>query len=107
MNRSESEIEERVRNFEPHVIGVSNVFSAQAANADRICRLAKRINPRIVTVMGGAHVPAVPKQVLKNPDVDFAVIGEGKETLSLLLSELDGKYNFTPIGGLGYRGITL
>jgi radical SAM superfamily enzyme YgiQ (UPF0313 family) len=52
----------------------------------RIARLARETLPGIKTIFGGAHVSALKTKILDDfPEVDFAVAGEGEETLAELL----------------------
>lgn len=72
----------------PEVVGVSCLFSAQAAAAHDVCRLVRVAAPQAVTVMGGAHPSAVPSEVLADPAVDAVVIGEGELTMLALVEGL-------------------
>jgi anaerobic magnesium-protoporphyrin IX monomethyl ester cyclase len=52
----------------------------------RIAREAQALLPGIRAVFGGPHVSALKEKVLEGyPEVDFAVVGEGEETLAELI----------------------
>lgn len=51
-------------------IGVSSFTGYQSGRAAAILRLAKEINPRIVTGVGGHHARLQPQQVINEPFVD-------------------------------------
>lgn len=70
----------------PSFIGFSCTTSS-FLDGVRIATLAKSVLPGIKTVFGGPHVSALKTKILADfPEVDFAVIGEGEETLRELLA---------------------
>lgn len=77
----DSEIGKRIEDFNPDFVGVSCLLTRQAHNAHRMCKLAKEIDPRIQTIVGGSHPSALPERVLADPNVDHIVIGEGEVAL--------------------------
>jgi radical SAM superfamily enzyme YgiQ (UPF0313 family) len=65
--------------------------------------IAKRLKKHldIPIISGGPHTTIYPTDTLKNPEIDFVVIGEGEyTTLELLQSN---RYEFKNVKGLGYR----
>ncbi len=78
---SDVEVVRRIRKYQPDVVGISVMFTAFAEDGVRMARLAKRVNKKIVTVLGGAHVSIDPKSVAKKTGVDVAVKGEGEEAI--------------------------
>ncbi|MEW6614392.1 MAG: radical SAM protein [Thermodesulfobacteriota bacterium] len=100
---SEDKIKRRIQKINPDVVGVSNLFTAQAEEAHRICKIAKEVNSSIVTIMGGAHPSAMPELTLRDSDVDFIVIGEGENTLKNLLETFGKNNTVNEISGLAYR----
>lgn len=97
------EIEERIREANPDLVGISNLFTVQRKNAHMICKVTKRINPDIITVMGGAHPTVAPETVLQDKNVDFVIIGEGERTIIGLLKSLEGERNLEELDGIGFR----
>jgi magnesium-protoporphyrin IX monomethyl ester (oxidative) cyclase len=100
---SPTEIKERIRDFRPDIVGVSCLFSMQFYHALSVCRVAKEVNPSIVTVMGGAHPSSLPRETLENPEIDFVIIGEAEESIVHLINALKEGSGFTPINGLAYK----
>lgn len=99
-----NDLARRIDDFRPSLVGVSCLFSAQSAAAHDVCRLAKETNPGIRTVMGGAHPSAVPEEVLADPAVDFAAVGEGELTILRLVEALErGQDRPTDPAGLAFR----
>ncbi len=71
-------IEREIYLFMPDLVGVSCLFSNKAWDAHNVCRIAKLVNPNIITVMGGAHPTALPEETLRDMNVDYVIKGEGE-----------------------------
>lgn len=97
------DIRKKILHFSPDVIGISCLFSAQSKNVYDICALTKEIDKKIITVLGGAHTSAVPKEVLEDKNIDFVVVGEGELVLKELLKCIEGGKNFQEVEGIGFR----
>lgn len=97
------EIEARIRSFRPDVVGISGMFSIQFHNVEAVARVVRRVDPKIVTVVGGVHPTLFPRETLENPDLDYVVLGQGEHTLAELLDALAGRRSLEGIRGLGYR----
>ena len=97
------EIRMEIEKFSPDVVGVSCLFSTQAENSHRVAKLAKEVNPNIITVFGGAHPSALPELVMEDCNVDFAIIGEGEYTTRELLRALEAESSFAALDGLALR----
>ena len=101
-------IEETVDRIDPDsdVIGVGIMFSNFWPLSKDLVAAIRRRFPRTVILCGGEHVSACTKLVLDEAPVDYAVVGEGEETVSELLDHLAGKLGAKPlpeICGLAYR----
>ena len=83
---SDDQIYKFIEQRNPDIVGVSCLFSNQAWDAHNVCRIAKQVNPRIITVMGGVHPTALPKITLQDRNVDYVIKGEGEYALLNLLS---------------------
>jgi radical SAM superfamily enzyme YgiQ (UPF0313 family) len=85
---------------EPFMVG----FTCYLWNVERtlwIARELKQLLPGIRIVLGGPEVTADNRWLLETPDYDFAVIGEGEQTLvSLLLGLLGDDVPPVPVAGL-------
>ena len=98
------EILRQIRDFHPELAGVSCLFSAQSPAAHQVCALVKQADPRIRTIMGGAHPSAVPEEVLADPNVDVAALGEGELTMLRLVESLEqGQFPPPDPSGLAFR----
>jgi anaerobic magnesium-protoporphyrin IX monomethyl ester cyclase len=85
----------------PAFIGLSCTTSSYL-DGIRIAQIAKQTVPGIQTVFGGPHVSALKEGLFANfPAMDFAVVGEGEETMSELAR--CGRDDPASIKGLIYR----
>ena len=99
------EVRERIKQSRADVIGVSALFTPFYREALRCAAIAKELDATRPVILGGAHVNACPEQVLRDPNVDFILLGEGERTLPEFLSALrEERYeSFDSIAGLGYK----
>jgi len=77
----------RLRLEEPDIVGLSSI----TMEAPFMHGLAARIKaefPRTVVVAGGPHPTMYPEDTLSDPNIDYAVIGEGEETFCELVDAI-------------------
>lgn len=99
---SEAEFEEIVRREKPDVVGMSNFTHEYSKAGHKGVSIAKKVNQNIITFMGGVYVITSPELAIANPDLDYAVIGEGELIIQDLLAHLyDGASR--PQKGLAFR----
>ena len=99
------EIRLRIGDSKADLFGISSSFTPYHQEAIEIARIIKEWDRRKVVVMGGAHISCDPEGVLKNPLVDYIVLGEGETRFPLLLEQLEKgeKRGIEEIDGIGYR----
>jgi magnesium-protoporphyrin IX monomethyl ester (oxidative) cyclase len=83
----DAKVAEFISEFQPHVVGVS-AWSAFFPQALELIRHARRLNPEIVTVMGGIHPSSYPAETIRNEEIDFVVAGEAEFSFTTFLTEL-------------------
>src|SRR3989338_85673 len=89
--------------FQPDVVGVS-CWAPTYEEAMRILEVAKSINKKVVTVMGGAHASSYPDAIMKRKEVDFVFRGEAELSFPVFLEELQKENpDFSKVKGLVYR----
>lgn len=98
-----SEIKNRIKDFQPHLVGISSMFTAQWQNAASVAEVVKNIDGNIPVVLGGAHPSAVPEEVLKDKNIDFVVIGEGERAFLRLLHAIEGKERLGSLKSIAFR----
>ncbi len=96
------EIAQQISNFNADLVGVSCLFSNKSWDAHNVCRIAKEVNPEIITVMGGAHPAALPAHTKLDNNVDFVIGGEGELALFDLIRDVPDSpvLRLTPIDDL-------
>ena len=97
---------EDVRNilvdYEPDVIGIT-AMTMKFGSVLRTAEICKKTLPDCKIIVGGPHATLDPAQTLKSPHIDFAVRGEGENTLSNLLSALNNTGDLTKINGVSFK----
>ncbi len=81
-------LEARIRAFRPDVVGAGENHALYAGEVLKLVELVKRIDPDIVTVLGGAHFTNLGELYLPRHPIDFIVRGEGEITLLELVRTL-------------------
>lgn len=98
-----AEIEERLRSSNPAVVASSAITATVNATIATL-ELAKRLNPKAVTVLGGVHPTYCYEEIFAATDaVDFVVCGEGEITLRELLTTLQAGGDPQEVPGLAFR----
>ena len=97
------EIQKRIEAFKPDVIATT-AYTASIVHAVELTRLAKEINPEIITVIGNVHATFCYEELLNDSHetVDFIVRGEGEATLPALLNCLNGGGDPAELPGLAF-----
>jgi len=90
--------------FNPTIVGISAFTGYPVKLACDYAKEIKDVCPDIKVVLGGYHVSMLPKQVMNDPWFDFAVVGEGEETMVELVNAIaNGDKTFHDIKGLWWK----
>jgi len=102
-NLSSQKMEEIIANLNPDLVGVSCYIGSRFEDF-KVIKLVKKINPKIVTVMGGPQATATAEDTLTHvPELDFIVLGEGEITLLELGRTIEKRAdNYESIKGIAY-----
>jgi radical SAM superfamily enzyme YgiQ (UPF0313 family) len=93
----------RIEALQPDVLGLS-ATTISVTNAARIAARLKHMRPSLVTILGGAHVSAIPERTLEAfPSIDYGVVGEGEVSLFALLERLERGAPVGDVPGLAFR----
>ncbi|MFC1685763.1 B12-binding domain-containing radical SAM protein [Nanoarchaeota archaeon] len=80
-----SDVIKQIKDFNPDIVGVSCAYTAFEKDSfetiKAVRKASKEMKKKILIVVGGAHTSANSKFVLRNKDIDIAVLGEGEETI--------------------------
>lgn len=82
-------LEARIRELKPDVVGTTAI-TPSIYKAEETLKIAKKVSPAIITMLGGVHATFMFKQVLTEaPWIDVIVRGEGEEILLELVRSID------------------
>jgi radical SAM superfamily enzyme YgiQ (UPF0313 family) len=82
---------------------VSNTFTQEWPVVKDLIRRAKTRLPDLVVIVGGEHVTAMPEYNVSDcREIDFAVLGEGEETLVDLIETLEADGDPAGVPGLAF-----
>jgi radical SAM superfamily enzyme YgiQ (UPF0313 family) len=83
---------DRIRDCSRDLVGFT-AFTNEVIQAGRLAAMAKQWRPSAMTVIGGVHVSALPDRTLREfPQFDYAVLGEGEQTLLELVRSLEQEF---------------
>ncbi len=92
-----------IKERSPDLIGVSVMPGPQVVSAVESCKEIRARFPRVPIVWGGYFPSIYTDAALNAPYVDYAVRGQGEETLLELLQALGGERSLSTIDGLSYK----
>jgi len=91
-----------MREWRPHWVGVS-ALTFESKGLHRAAAAAKEADPGVRVVAGGPHASFYTDDVMADPNVDFAVIGEGELTADDLARAMRDGSGVEGIDGLAWR----
>jgi len=98
-----SALESVLNEFKPQVAGATAV-TMTFDHARQILSDVKRIDPEILTVMGGPHVTFCAQETLRIfAELDAVVIGEGEETIVELVGAVEFARSLETVSGIACR----
>lgn len=86
-----TQIGKMVKKLKPKIVGITITFTVQKESAFRVASVIKAVDRNIIVIVGGPHVTVRAEECLKNPNIDFAVIGEGEETIVELVQKFKAR----------------
>ena len=97
------EVCHRIAGLRPDYLALS-ATTVSVGNAARIAQRVKAFVPDVITILGGAHVSAIPERTLEAfPSIDYGIVGEGEGPLLDLLDRLERGVGVDTVAGLVYR----
>lgn len=98
-----TEIKRYINSFQPEVIGISGMTTDYPFCLELINE-SKKLNPNIITLMGGPHVTFTSIEVMeRNKGVDIVVRGEGENTFLELLEAFSYSSSLHRVKGITFR----
>jgi anaerobic magnesium-protoporphyrin IX monomethyl ester cyclase len=96
-------LRESILGLKPSIVGIT-ASTAAIDNASHVAEQIKMINPEIVTVIGGWHASALPRETLeKYPSFDYVIHGEGEIALTKFIQGLSAGQPLDQCNGLAFR----
>ena len=100
---SQSMLQALIEDFNPQVAGITAV-TMTFDHAIGVLADIKRIDPDILTIMGGPHVSFCARQTLKAyPQLDVIGLGEGERTIVELARTASNGRTWAEVKGIAYR----
>ncbi|MEI7528021.1 MAG: radical SAM protein [Elusimicrobiota bacterium] len=96
------EISRRIKEFSPDLVGITGM-STEAGEIHALARLARAADARCRVVVGGPYATTSPEAAVADPDIDFAVTGEGESTVCELAAALERGGGISGLAGLAYK----
>jgi anaerobic magnesium-protoporphyrin IX monomethyl ester cyclase len=97
------EIESRFRESGADVVACTAI-TASVGDAIKTLALAKTLNPKVVTLLGGVHASFMFQEVLgASRAVDYVIVGEGEDSLRELLAVLEAGGDPGSVAGVAFR----
>lgn len=101
---TDDEIAQKIIDYSPDVVGMSCLFSATQWDMANVCRIVKKVNKDIITIVGGTDAGANARYIIENfSQVDFVVIGEGEEVVTRLLDAINDNASISRLNGIAYH----
>lgn len=97
------DIEKTIRDVRPDVVATT-AFTAEIVAALKVLRLAKDIDPEVVTVIGNVHPTFMYEETLGDHHsyLDYIVRGEGELTMVELMDALNAGGDVSKVKGIAY-----
>lgn len=96
---------DRIAEIGPEVVLITALSAEYHKAYHTLARIAKEVNPSCTVVMGGVYPTVLAEDVIKDTNVDYAMIGYAEGRLDKLVTYiLEGRYNeIDKFPGLAYR----
>lgn len=94
---------EKIMASQPHIVGFT-AFTNEIKPCAYVAARVKKLNPKICTLIGGAHVSALPDQTLKEfAAFDAGITGDGEESLLEFCETYRKRKTLEGVKGVVYR----
>ncbi|RJP80620.1 MAG: radical SAM protein [Candidatus Zixiibacteriota bacterium] len=100
------DVEKEVRSFHPDLVGITG-FTLEKEIIHQAAQRVKTINRHLPVVVGGPYATASKADLLQDPGIDFAVVGEGELVFQDFLERFAAegmRDSYEDITSLAYRG---
>ncbi|MGA8849565.1 MAG: radical SAM protein [Dehalococcoidia bacterium] len=103
LNMGRQALTEAIRQEQPDIVGATALTSF-LYKAVEVAEVAKDVDHRIITVLGGPHVTYLPEETLKeNAAIDIVACGEGERVMTDLVRCIERGGQLSQVKGIGFR----
>jgi anaerobic magnesium-protoporphyrin IX monomethyl ester cyclase len=99
---TDDEIIDYIHEFDPQLVGVSQMFSYLEPVCKSIFKLIKKIDPKITTVWGGTHPTVEADSCVNDINVDYLILGEGEAPILELITRINNNESLQGMPSLAY-----
>lgn len=99
------ETQKRIAQIEPEVVLITALSAEYHKAYHTLARIAKEVLPACIVVMGGVYPTVLAEDVIKDRNVDYAMIGYAEERLDKLVTYIleNNREELKSFPGLAYR----
>jgi len=105
-NVTTEDIKGVISDWKPDIVGITSHTSTFYKVKD-LCEAAKKIDHKIITIIGGPHATACPDDSIKSDYVDYVVVGEGEKTIKELVETIVSQEDISSVKGIYYKKDTV
>jgi len=87
--------------YRPHIVGTGG-DTCEASACKRVLTMAKRLDPEILTVVGGIHATTIPSD-FHHPDIDLVCVNEGVFAFREIVAHFEKGLDFGSIDGIAMK----
>ncbi|MCW3996818.1 MAG: B12-binding domain-containing radical SAM protein [Candidatus Bathyarchaeota archaeon] len=80
-------VKQEVEKRKPQIVGIT-CGSVTYRRAVEMAKAIKEVDPSCKVVVGGWHASYLPESALENPEIDYAIMGEGERTMVELATQI-------------------
>ncbi len=101
-NMDYSDIANLIAKENPDIVS-TQILTFTLIDSLKIVQLVKKINPQIITVVGGRHCDIYPTETIRFKFIDYLIQGEGEITFLELVKNLNRPENLQNLAGLTFK----
>ncbi|MBT73535.1 MAG: hypothetical protein CMQ15_16140 [Gammaproteobacteria bacterium] len=102
LNLTEDDFKCELSRLKPDLVGITVLMDQYGTSGHKAAELAKSYDKETVVIMGGVYATTNSQKVMEDPNIDYAVIGEGEYVFRDFIGYCLGK-NLLPVKGISYR----
>lgn len=92
-----------IKNFRPHIVGISSMYTMYKEGTHIVAEIVKNLNKDILVICGGTHASANPEMLLQDGNIDAVVKGEGEITFLEIADAVENNSDIFGLDGVIYK----